>query len=520
MHENIQEDSVEQMEAGTRPEILAVALVALGIGVITRFFTRSSLWLDEALSVNIASLPLGEIAGALKQDGHPPLFYFLLHGWIDLFGTSDIAVRGLPAFFGVLTLPLIWFLGRRKGGPTLGWVAVAVVSVSPFAVRYSNEARMYSLVILLVVIGWLLVDDVVARNKVSLGRCMGLVIVGTALLYTHYWSLWLLIALGITSLWKVWRCSNSSDRKPWLVLLLSLVLSGLLYLPWLPTMLYQSANTGTPWASPSRPTAALSETLADYSGGNYGEQALVTALFFSALLLGAFGFVIDRRTSGIDLRTRPAFRGAAWVASLTFAVGCAVSYAAQSAYASRYSAVVFPLVAVVASAGLVCFQLRWVRFGVVAGFCGFLSLGAFWNVTYQRTQQKSAAEIVNAQAKAGDIVIFCPDQLGPAGVRVMANDLIFVSYPTYGDGKFVDWVDYEERNRNSDPVAFAGRVLSDAGTSRSIFLVVNDTYKTFEGKCAGLIDALASQRNPEVLLSADGSEYFEHVSLLRFAASS
>ena len=61
-----------------------MVLVALGVvaavGACLRFVTSSPLWLDEALSVNIASLPLDEVSGALRRDGHPPLFYLLLHG--------------------------------------------------------------------------------------------------------------------------------------------------------------------------------------------------------------------------------------------------------------------------------------------------------------------------------------------------------------------------------------------------------------------------------------------------------
>ncbi|MDQ6911086.1 MAG: hypothetical protein M3Z84_09955, partial [Actinomycetota bacterium] len=50
------------------------------LALALRFVALSHLWLDEALSVNIASLPLGDIPGALRHDGAPPLYYLLLHG--------------------------------------------------------------------------------------------------------------------------------------------------------------------------------------------------------------------------------------------------------------------------------------------------------------------------------------------------------------------------------------------------------------------------------------------------------
>src|SRR5690606_36341602 len=76
-----------------RVPVLALIGLALVAGVVLRFIASSPLWLDEALSVNIARLPLGEIPEALRHDGHPPLYYVLLHGWMELFGEGNRAVR-------------------------------------------------------------------------------------------------------------------------------------------------------------------------------------------------------------------------------------------------------------------------------------------------------------------------------------------------------------------------------------------------------------------------------------------
>ena len=54
----------------------------------------------------------------LKRDGAPPLYYVLLHGWMGVFGDSDLAVRSLSGVIGVVTVPLVWLAGRRFGGRT------------------------------------------------------------------------------------------------------------------------------------------------------------------------------------------------------------------------------------------------------------------------------------------------------------------------------------------------------------------------------------------------------------------
>src|SRR5690606_13408352 len=93
-------------ECQVRPELIAVTVVAVTLGVVLRFVADTPLWLDEALSANIAALPLADIPDALKHDGHPPLYYVMLHGWMQLFGEGDVAVRSLSGVLSVLTLPL------------------------------------------------------------------------------------------------------------------------------------------------------------------------------------------------------------------------------------------------------------------------------------------------------------------------------------------------------------------------------------------------------------------------------
>ena len=179
------------------------------IGLVLRFVARTPLWLDEALSVNIAKLPIGQITEALHHDGHPPLYYFMLHGWMEVFGSGDIAVRALSGVISVLTLPLAWWAARRRGGRVLAAITVSIVALTPFALRYATETRMYALVMCLVFVGYLLLDDVVRRGRDGLLRLAGITLTTAALLYSHYWALWLLGAVFVVLLW---RCGAAGDE--------------------------------------------------------------------------------------------------------------------------------------------------------------------------------------------------------------------------------------------------------------------------------------------------------------------
>src|SRR5688572_17637228 len=97
----------------TTPLLLAAVLAA---GVALRLHSGSALWLDEALTVDIARGPLRDLPDALRHDGSPPLYYALLHLWMRVFGDGDVAVRSLSTVFSVATLPVAYRAGFRVTG--------------------------------------------------------------------------------------------------------------------------------------------------------------------------------------------------------------------------------------------------------------------------------------------------------------------------------------------------------------------------------------------------------------------
>jgi mannosyltransferase len=499
-------------------EILVISLGAVALGVVLRFVTRSPLWLDEALSVNIAKLPLGGIAGALRHDGHPPLYYGVLHEWMAVFGSSDGAVRALSGLIALLTLPLIWLVGRRRGGVPLAWVALAVLALSPFGLRYATETRMYSMLMALVLAGYLLLDDVVRRDRRGIAVLVGLALVSGALLLTHYWSIWLLGAVELTLAWRWWRDREPAARRCLARAFLAIAAGGLFFLPWLPSFLYQSVHTGTPWAGAQRPGSVIAVTLAEFGGGGFRDAEFVGALIFVLGLLALFGRAVDRRHIDLDLGTQPQFRFDAVIIGLTLGLGIAVAAVAGSAFAGRYASVIFPLVMLMVAGGITRLVDRRARAIVLSGFLALCLLGAYKNVTYQRSQGRVAAQAVNAAAAPGDIVAFCPDQLGPAFSRSMRTDLDRVVYPSLAPPDLIDWVDYATRNAAANPAAVATELVTRAG-GHQIFLVWQPSYRTLEGQCEALFDALTVARpGSTTLVTASGATYYEPGSVTVFPA--
>ena len=496
------------------------AVLVIVAALVLRFWTRSDLWLDEALTVNIARLPIHEIPSYLRRDGAPPLFYVLLHFWMGLFGTSDVAVRSLSGVFGVVTVPLAWVAGKRLGGRKVGWAAMLLVATSPFATRYDTETRMYALVVLLTILGFLALDRSLRQprpgNLIAVGAVTGL------LLYTHYWSLYL---IGTTMLWLAWQ--SWRGRPQWIrgarASLAAAVVGCLTFLPWLPTFLFQSKHTGTPWATPAN-FSAMVNAVSSFAGGSTSQGRALALMFFALAGLGLFGVATDRRHVDVDIATRPLGRPLAIAVIGTLGAAIAGGFLTNSAFDARYASVVFiPLILLVAI-GLLTLRDRRVRsivltLAVVAGLAGSVT-----NITTNRTQAGQVSRAIAHYGHPGDIVAYCPDQLGPAVNRLLPpNRYLQTTFPRGTGPTYVNWVDYGTAVAAGDPLTFAEHLESLAATSgKQIFLVWAPGYQTFGVKCEGIVQTL--QGDPsythQALVGANNVSFYQPMSLVRFTPTS
>src|ERR687898_209450 len=442
---------------------LAIGAV-VAVGVVARFVQRSPLWLDEALSVNIASLPLGDMFEAPRHDGHPPFYYRVLQGGMSVFGGGDGAVRALSGIFAVAALPLTWIAGRRLAGPSGARWALAVAALSPYLIRYATETRMYSMVMLFVLAGYLVLTD--ALDEPRPPRLAALTLISGLLLLTHYWSFYLLGAVGLMLALRWWQ--SPLRRAATGRVLLAVAGGGVLFLPWLGGFLYQSQNTGTPWGEPYRPTAIAQATLSDLGGGTLTESslaALVVALFLAL-----------------------------------------ARFATNATYQSRYAAVFVPLLLLAVAVGIT--RIPGAARVVAGGAYLVLAVaGVGWVNYYQRTQAGEVGDAVAEHAQPGDVVVYCPDQLGPDYSRAMPDGLGLteLAYPALTGPERVDWIDYAERNEAADPVRIAEEIRGRAG-DRAIFLVWVSDYLTLDEQCEELLTALGPANS---LVVQDNAKFYE-----------
>jgi mannosyltransferase len=219
-----------------------VLLTALSAFMRTRYLS-GQFWMDEALSVGISSHSLSSIPTVLHHDGSPPLYYLMLHVWMSVFGSSESATHGMSLLFGLVIVPVgawaAWSLFGR-------WAAVisgVLFALNPFITAYSQEARMYTLMALLgLLASTAFIHAFIHRRR----KYLVLFVVCQALmLYTHAWGIFYGVGAAV-ALIPIWWASD----EPRAILKDGLIAFGaaaILFVPWLPTLLYQATHTGSPW---------------------------------------------------------------------------------------------------------------------------------------------------------------------------------------------------------------------------------------------------------------------------------
>ncbi len=241
---------------------------------------------DELYAVRIQGATPKNVAAVVARDGlhtnHPPLMSVPFVLWVDLFGASEVAVRGLPFVAGVAAVALLFFTGQAMGRPWAGVFAAALLAVNPIHITYSAEARQYSLLVcLLVAAHWLYLR---AWTTGSRSWLVGYYLIATWAAFTHYFAVPVLAGhAALAAAWSVGGAGAAVARR----LLLAVGLAGLPYVAWLPVLRFQ---TRSEWEHLSHLTpAGLADSLADLFGVRGWGAAIGWALAAGVMLLAAVG---------------------------------------------------------------------------------------------------------------------------------------------------------------------------------------------------------------------------------------
>jgi len=224
-----------QIDAIARQPLLMLSLLSLlGLGLRLYKLTYRDYWDDEVISTFAARPPLNEILySVMANDVHPPLYHMLLHIWMGGFGESLLAIRVFSVLLSTACVPLMYVLGRSLTSRSVALVAAALLAIAPFQVYHGQQARMYPLLTLLVLVATL--TFVQAWRKGGRLRWLVFGLCVTAGFYTHVYFPFSLLALNLWALYDTWRQRRIYVRQ-WIGIIGAQLFGVVLFLPFLVEM--------------------------------------------------------------------------------------------------------------------------------------------------------------------------------------------------------------------------------------------------------------------------------------------
>jgi mannosyltransferase len=415
---------IVQVAGRTINKYSVALLVILLIGVFLRVYDlgTQSLWWDESYSVWISKMGLSQIvATAAAGDNHPPLYYLLLHYWTMLFGTSEVVVRLPSVLFGVLAIPMTYAVGRRLFKEEVGLFAALILAFSTFNIQYSQEARMYSLMLLLVLLSMYFFIRFLQRNTVAVS--VGYVLCTTLLLYTHVYGAFVVIAQNVCLLTLLCLSREHAVRlRHWITLQVLLVA---FFAPWIRVLTSQISYVEQGFWISSPTMNDLIVTLYTYAG-----TTNLLRLFFALCVLSLFTY---RKLRGsVDWKAPvKALRSYAWEVSFTKDYGAlyfltvwllainfipfVISLYSSPVYLTRYTIAASVALYLIVAKGISHINYRYAKLAVVIVVVVLSApiLQTYYTAPYTimdglKPQIREATGFINENAKNGDLVLLFP----------------------------------------------------------------------------------------------------------------
>jgi uncharacterized membrane protein len=270
-------------------------------------------WNDEWFTVDTVAQPGSDVVSAIAEDIHPPLYFVLLHYWIQLPWTiSPLAsMRAMSAVWALAATVLIYFLWLRQEGQRFQWMFLALWALSPSLLLHARMARSYSMELALASLAiytalqW-------AEQPRNWKWLLAHISSSTALLYTHYLS-------GLAVAAAVWLAFLI--KKRFTLATTQAAVLAVLYAPWVPVLisvLHRAYWSGRPY--PYEGGNVISDQIVRlaylFVSFSFGETYSTAGLLLSVVLAPILIYALWR-----SLGTRPAWLPIVLVATLIAWIG-------------------------------------------------------------------------------------------------------------------------------------------------------------------------------------------------------
>jgi mannosyltransferase len=408
--------------------LAAVALIIIA-GLLLRVYDlgTESLWHDEAESIYESTLSLKEISSHSNQ---PPLYFIILNWWIHLWGSGEIAIRSLSVIFGVLAILMTFLVGKELFNNRVGAIGSVLSAVSQFSIFYSQDARAYSLLLLLSLVSYYFFIRILKRDKTWNYPCYFL---ATVLLgYTHIYGLFILSSQIVYFLifWKKYKLQRVRLISTFTVIIISL--SPIVIL--LGHRVMSVAKSGFWIPRPSLMT--LSETFLEYASGfritRFSPESTnstlsttvkyILLLLYVVLALFSLLFLTREKNKQKTSKSRNKSRNKMLQSNTDSASELVLlilwlffpillpfiaSQLLTPIYLSRYTIAALPAFYLLVARGTSIFGKKMLT-SVLIVIVLLSSLGLYNYYTVDiKEQWREAANFVESESKDGDVIVFC-----------------------------------------------------------------------------------------------------------------
>jgi mannosyltransferase len=465
---------IEANDSSRRSALVLSAIVLLGLALRLFRLDSQCLWIDELATLQNATRFDDEgLWGLARADHIAPLHSILIWATTQWLGDSAFWLRLPSVAAGVLTIPAVyWLTVRLLRSSVVGLVAAALVAVSPFAIWYSQEARMYAFLLLFGTLYVLLSWPVLSRRLTGMESFL-LAVVTAAGLYSHHYMALLMLTFGLFLLWQLgvvqarlwtwaaWQVAACIAFIPWLILTADKVdaqagLAKPMMVMWAPYALYTfvAGFSFGPAVSELRTAAPLAAVRADLGP--------ILALLGAVLIVGFAGLRELWREHRVV---------AVWClvwALLPIALAMSATLVTNISFNVRYVIVSFPPVMIILAAGMVsAFRSRVIAVAaIVLATVTCVSLyGWYTNPRYAKEDVRPLARLLSEEYRSGQLLVLANAGIGPVLAHygfAVPRDAITVPANTGGEKSALAPIVEELQSRAPDAsevwlVEFRGR---------------------------------------------------------------
>ena len=387
--------------------ILAAALRFWRIG-------HQSFWLDEVFTVNLVNEDLtGMLDRVGETESTPHLYYTLAWLWEKLAGDGEAALRSLSALFGIATVPVAYLAARELFRPAVALIAAALVAVNPWLVWYSQEARAYSLLVLLstaALLFFLRADRHGATRDVRLWA-----VFASLAVLTHYFAAFLVGAMGLWLLWT--RRDRAVLWAAGAVTAVGIALA--------PLALHQRASGHTRFIEDIPLDDRVTDLPKKFVTGELGTPTPAVGPLAGLMVVAGIALLVWRAPP----EDRRGGLGLLMLAGVTLAVPLLLSVAGFDYLFPRNAIAAFVPVAIALAAGFASSRAGLAAAAVLCAMAVFVNIQVSFNESLQRDDWRGLAKALGA-ATGGDRGIALNDQVQLAPLEHYVDDL--EPYPPNG----------------------------------------------------------------------------------------